>query len=177
MNGPVRKENRKLITQLLVMAVVMFGFGWALIPLYDVFCEVTGFGGRTNTKAFVPAASMQVDESRLVTVQFVSNVAQDGEWEFRPQVATMRVHPGKMYTTHYVARNLRDFDTAGQAVPSVSPGNAARYFQKVECFCFTRQDFEGHELKDMPVVFMVDPELPAHIGTVTLGYTFFDARG
>lgn len=171
--------NGKLIGQLVAMAVGMFAFGWALIPLYDVFCEVTGFGGRTSNTAYAAeiAGPVTVDESRLVTVQFVSNVAESGEWEFRPTTSSMRVHPGQMVTTHYVARNLRGHDTAGQAVPSVSPGVAARYFQKAECFCFTRQEFAGNELKDMPVVFMVDPELPPEVTTITLGYTFFDARG
>lgn len=171
------KANRNLVTQLVVMAVAMFGFGWALIPLYDVFCEVTGFGGRTSGQAYAATTVVAPDTTRTVTVQFVSNVAKAGEWEFRPHVASMRVHPGQMYTTHYTARNLSAADAAAQAVPSVSPGAAGRYFQKAECFCFTRQQFTAHELKDMPVVFMVDPELPAEVTTVTLGYTFFDARG
>lgn len=177
MNAPLKTANRRLITQLLVMAVAMFGFGWALIPLYDVFCELTGFGGRTSGQAYASTTVVAPDTTRTVTVQFVSNVAEGGAWEFRPQVSSMRVHPGQMYTTHYVARNMQGAAAAAQAVPSVSPGIAGRYFQKAECFCFTRQDFSAHELKDMPVTFMVDPELPPEVTTVTLGYTFYDARG
>jgi hypothetical protein len=109
--------------------------------------------------------------------EFVATVGGDAGFEFRPGTVRMQVHPGQAYTTHYVARNLRSVEASGQAVPSVSPGTAARYFQKTECFCFTRQDFTANELKDMPVLFIIDPEIPPEVTTVTLGYTFFDARG
>lgn len=169
-----KRSNGKLVSQLLVMVVFMFGFGYALVPLYDAFCEITGFGGRTGDQA--EAVTVAPDTSRTVTVQFVASGSGDS-WEFRPAVSSMRVHPGELYTASYVAQNLRDAGASGQAVPSVSPGSAARYFQKTECFCFTRQDFEAGEEKDMPVVFIVDPELPRDVGTLTLAYTFYDARG
>lgn len=172
----LKRENRRLVTQLLVVTVAMFGFGWALIPLYDVFCEVTGFGGRTGGQVQAPAV-VEADLERTVMVEFVATVGGRGEYEFRPQVVRMQVHPGKLYQTTYFARNLRAHDASGHAVPSVTPGAAARYFQKTECFCFNRQDFAANEGKDMPVVFIVDPEIPAEVSTVTLGYTFFDTRG
>lgn len=170
------RENRSLVTQLLVVTVAMFGFGYLLVPLYDIFCEVTGFGGRTGAQASVPT-SVEPDTDRLVTVEFVAAVGNDAGFEFRPTVVRMQVHPGQTYTTSYTARNLSAAAVVGHAAPSVSPGAAARYFHKVECFCFTQQEFAGGELKDMPVVFIVDPELPPEVTTLTLGYTFFDARG
>ncbi|MEX0899322.1 MAG: cytochrome c oxidase assembly protein [Gammaproteobacteria bacterium] len=169
-------ENRRLVTQLVVVAVAMFGFGFLLVPLYDVFCEVTGFGGKTGGQVQASTA-LEPDTSRTVTVQFISSVANSGEWAFSPKQRDIQVHPGQLYTISYLAKNLRDAPMAGQAVPSVSPGIAAKYFQKTECFCFSRQEFAGNELKDMPVTFIVDPELPPEVTTVTLGYTFFDARG
>lgn len=168
--------HRKLVTQLLIVTVAMFGFGFLLVPLYEVFCEITGFGGRTGGQVQI-ATTVEADTSRTVTVEFVALVGGSAGFEFRPTEVRMQVHPGQMYTTSYVARNLSGAQTAGQAVPSVTPGSAARYFQKAECFCFTRQEFAVNELKDMPVVFMIDPELPPEVSTVTLGYTFFDARG
>lgn len=174
----MKSENRKLASQLAVMAVAMFGFGWLLVPLYDVFCEITGYGGRTAGQAQASQVTrVAPDTDRTVTVEFVANVAQDGDWAFEPKQVRMKVHPGQMYTTEFLARNEIDAPRSGQAVPSVTPGLAARYFQKTECFCFSRQDFTAHESKDMPVVFIVDPELPAEVTTVTLSYTFYDARG
>lgn len=168
-------ENRRLVTQLTAMAVAMFGFGWLLVPLYDVFCEITGYGGRTAGQ--VQAAEASPDLDRTVMVEFVASVQDPELWVFRPKQVRMRVHPGKMYSTEFIARNLHDGARSGQAVPSVSPGVAARYFQKTECFCFNRQDFTGNESKDMPVVFVVDPEIPPEVTTVTLSYTFYEARG
>ena len=170
-------QHRSIITQLLVVTVAMFGFGFLLVPLYDVFCEITGFGGKTAGQVQASTAAMVPDLERTVTVQFVASVANAGEWEFAPVQPSIEVHPGKAYTISYVAENLRAVPTAGQAVPSVSPGKTAKYFQKTECFCFSRQDFAANERKDMPVTFIVDPELPPEVTTVTLGYTFFDARG
>ncbi len=167
--------HRSLSWQLVVMTVAMFGFGFALVPLYDVFCDITGLGGRTNTEAL--ALTETPDEDRLVTVEFVATVNEYGPWEFEPTVTKMQVHPGKLYDTTFFAKNLLGHATVGQAVPSVSPPIAARHFKKTECFCFTNQPFEADEARDMPVRFMVDRDLPAHIDTVTLSYTFFEAEG
>lgn len=160
-----------LTGKLLVMAVAMFGFGFLLVPIYDVFCEITGLNGKTVNAA--QAVTEAPDMERLVTVEFTGTVNQGGPWEFRPEKARMQVHPGKLYATTFYARNLGDTEVAGQAVPSVTPGQAAAYFRKTECFCFTRQDFAGGESKDMPLRFVVDPDLPSHVETVTLSYTMF----
>ncbi len=163
--------NKLLTGKLVLMAVAMFGFGFLLVPLYDVFCEITGLNGKTANSA--QAVSESPDLDRLVTVEFTGSVNQDGPWEFRPETVRMQVHPGKLYATTFYARNLSDQPVAGQAVPSVTPGQAAAYFQKTECFCFNRQDFLAGEDKDMPLRFVVDPDLPAHVDTVTLSYTMF----
>ncbi|MEJ2604022.1 MAG: cytochrome c oxidase assembly protein [Gammaproteobacteria bacterium] len=168
------KNHRGLSWQLLVMTVAMFGFGFALVPLYDVFCDITGLGGRTNAEAVT--VTERPDEERLITVEFVATVNQQGPWDFEPTVAKMQVHPGKLYDTTFYAKNLQSHGTVGRAVPSVSPSVAARHFTKTECFCFTNQPFEANEAKDMPVRFIVDRALPAHIDTVTLSYTFFDTE-
>lgn len=158
--------------KLVALAGAMFVFGFALVPLYDVFCEITGLGGRTADGA--ASVVEQVDESRSVRVEFVGSVRQRGAWTFRPTVSSMRVHPGKLYETAFFAHNRTARPVTAQAVPSVAPGIAAEHFKKVECFCFTQQFFEPDEGRDMPVIFMVSPDLPAHLDTVTLSYTFFE---
>lgn len=171
-NGSVRV----MVLKLVALTAAMFGFGYLLVPLYEVFCDITGLGGRTSGQA-AEVAVMAPDTSREIRVEFVAAVNAHGPWEFRPSVASMTVHPGQMYTTTFWARNLRDLDVVGHAVPSVAPGSAARYFMKTECFCFTEQLFEPREGRDMPVIFIIDPDLPAHVDTVTLSYTFFDRAG
>ena len=164
------QSNLKLTLQLGVMVVAMFGFGYLMVPIYDVFCEITGLNGKTAQSA---AEVIEQAQDRLVTIEFVSSVNQNGPWEFRPSVSRMQVHPGKLYDTTFFARNQLDRIQVGHAVPSVVPGSAARHFQKTECFCFESQEFAPGEGRDMPVRFILDPELPAHIDTVTLSYTFF----
>lgn len=166
-----RKANRSLIGHLLIMTAGMFAFGFALVPLYDVFCDITGFGGRTNTEA--ATVSERPDESRTVTVEFASNLSGFGHWDFEPEVRTMEVQPGRLYQMNFVARNGSDNVLTGHAVPSVAPGSVARHFQKTECFCFEPQEFDPREQRDMPVVFILDPEVPRHVDRVTLSYTFF----
>ena len=168
--------TRTMVLKLVALTVAMFGFGFLLVPLYEVFCDITGLGGRTSNEAATEVA-IAPDTSRMVRVEFVASVNSNGPWEFRPEVGSMMVHPGQMYTTTYWAKNLRERDIIGHAVPSVAPGNAARYFNKTECFCFTEQKFTALEGRDMPVVFIIDPDLPAHVETVTLSYTFFDRAG
>ena len=167
---------RIMVLKLAGLTVGMFGFGFLLVPIYEVFCDITGLGGRTSGEAAQHVA-VAPDTSRSVRVEFVASVNANGPWEFRPAVASMTVHPGEMYTTTYWARNMRDLDVIGHAVPSVAPGSAARYFTKTECFCFTEQQFGPNEGRDMPVIFIIDPDLPAHVDTVTLSYTFFDRAG
>lgn len=168
------QANRRLVRRLLLTAAAMFGFGFALVPLYNVFCEITGLNGKTAAEA-VAVAELEgaVDTRRTVTVQFLANVNAGAPWSFAPAVARMQVHPGELYRTRFVARNLGDAALVGQAVPSVAPGRVAEHFQKIECFCFRRQAFGPGEEMDMPLVFRLDPRIPADVSTVTLSYTFF----
>lgn len=165
-------ENRSLTGRLLVLAAIMFGFGFLLVPLYDVFCEITGFGGRTNTSAAVVEEAP--DLSREIRVEFVTTVNSYAPFEFAADIDSMTVNPGKMYFATFTARNLSNEDKIAQAVPSVAPVTAAEHFVKIECFCFTSQDFAANEQRPMPLQFIVDPDLPEYVDTITLQYTFFD---
>lgn len=158
-----------------LVALGMFGFGYLLVPLYDVFCDITGLNGKTREMVEAEAATrFQPDATRTVTVQFVANNNQGMPWEFGPEVATMQVHPGQVYNTAFFAENIAAHDMIGQAVPSVAPGKASRFFNKTECFCFNNQPLAAGERKEMPLRFIIDPSLPERIETITLAYTFFD---
>ncbi len=172
MNTP--QADRWLPGKLVVLALAMFGFGFLLVPLYQVFCDITGIGQRTG----VPTADVVVEQpsDRTVTVEFVATLNQYAPWEFRPAVQSMEVQLGKLYDTTYFAQNLTEQTLIGRAVPSVAPGTASKYFKKTECFCFTEQEFAGDEGRDMGLVFSVDPALPSHIDRLTLSYTFFADR-
>ena len=169
------RANRRTAARLAIVVLAMFGFGYALVPLYDVLCEITGLGGRTGV---VEASALDgaVDTSRTVKVQFLGTVSSRLPWEFRPTVASMEVHPGRVYETTYFARNLSPAATIGQARPSVAPSVASLHFNKTECFCFVEQEFAPGEARDMPVRFVLSRDLPAEISTVTLSYTFFNSR-
>jgi len=166
--------NQKIIRRLLFGVVGMFGFGFAMVPLYSVFCDITGINGKTGGR--VAIAATEPDMDRTVTVEFITSVNQSMPWDFRPEVTSMEVHPGKMYRTTFYARNRTDKPMVGQAIPSVTPGIAALHFKKTECFCFTEQQFSAGESRDMPLMFMVDRELPDEIGQLTLSYTFFEKQ-
>jgi len=161
-----------LAGRLLLFAVGMFAFGYALVPLYDVFCEITGFGGRTNAAPVVVAEA--VDSNRSIRLEFVTTVNEYAPWEFRSAVAGMTVHPGGLYEATFVATNLTDRPMTAQAVPSVAPARAGKYFKKLDCFCFTPQEFAAHETRELPVRFIIDSGLPEYVDTITLSYTFFD---
>ncbi|MFM8516726.1 MAG: cytochrome c oxidase assembly protein [Nevskiaceae bacterium] len=168
------QRNRRLTRQLLGMAVGAFAFGFALVPLYDVLCEVTGVG---NPKDLLKASTVKVeapDDHRLVTVEFIAELPTVGSWTFKPVVTEMKVHPGRLYEIDYVAHNLTGRDTVAQAVPTVSPGKATAFFRKTECFCFVPQSFARDETRSMPVRFIVDPALPKTLDRITLSYTFYD---
>ena len=169
------RANRKTARRLAVVVLAMFGFGYALVPLYDVLCEITGLGGRTGV---VTAGALDgtVDTSRTIKVQFLGTVSSQLPWEFRPSVSWMEVHPGQVYETTYFARNLSPTATVGQARPSVAPSVASLHFNKTECFCFVQQEFAPGEARNMPVRFVLSPDLPADIATVTLSYTFFNSE-
>ena len=172
--GSRSRRNRRSAWRLGVVVAAMFGFGYALVPLYDIFCEVTGLGGRTGV---VQAGTLpdRVDESRLVTVSFDATVNSALAWELRPSQREMKVHPGRLYETHYVARSRSGRSTVGRAVPSVAPAVASKYFNKTECFCFTSQHLEPGEEREMPVHFVVSEQLPQRVEALTLSYIFFDA--
>jgi cytochrome c oxidase assembly protein subunit 11 len=167
-----RKENRSLTGRLLILAIAMFGFGFALVPLYDVFCEITGFGGRTNTEAVAVTEAPDLD--REIRIEFMTTVNSYAQFEFAADADSMVVHPGKMYFATFTAKNLSGEDKVAQAVPSVAPVAAAEHFVKIECFCFNNQEFLASEERAMPLQFIVDPDLPDYVDTITLGYTFFD---
>jgi cytochrome c oxidase assembly protein subunit 11 len=168
--------NKRVVKRLLLAVVAMFGFGFALVPLYDVFCDITGINGKTGRVEREQALSQKVDEERMVTVEFLASVNGELPWDFKPTTRRIKVHPGAVTEVTYMARNRTAETVAGQAVPSVAPGLAAKYFNKTECFCFTRQTLGPEEEKEMPLRFVVDPNLPEEIGTLSLSYTFFQAK-
>lgn len=166
--------NRQVLRLLLVVAG-MFAFGFAMVPLYDVICDITGLNGRnSNMLTATEALPQTMDTDRLVTVEFVTTVNSGTRMAFKPNVHKIKVHPGSLETVTFYAENLGEAAMVGQAVPSVRPGTAAGYLHKTECFCFRQQAFAAHEGRDMPMRFVLDPELPEHVEVVTLSYTFFD---
>jgi cytochrome c oxidase assembly protein subunit 11 len=167
--------DRTLVWKLAALCAAMFAFGFALVPLYNAFCTLTGFGGKTAGVASAATLRARPDPTRTLRLEFVASVPHGAPWEFAPDVSHLDVHPGELYVAHFRARNLTGRELVAQAVPSVAPGAAARYFRKTECFCFTTQQFAPHEERELKVAFMVEPELPEHIDTLTLSYTFFTA--
>lgn len=166
--------NRRLGLKLAAVALGMFGFGFALVPLYDVFCEITGLNGKTRQADAESVVAAPVDTGRTVLVEFMGNAASDLPWEFRPLVRRLEVHPGQTVEVKYYVRNTATRTVTGQAVPSVTPGRSAAYFKKIECFCFTHQVLAPGEMREMPVRFMVDAGLPRDVHTITLSYAFFN---
>ena len=170
-------HNRTILRKLVVVAVLMFGFGWALIPIYRKICEVTGINILTGKDpgADQRARNTQVDTSRKVVVEFDAN--RHGPWRFKPKVNHVTVHPGELVHVDYDLVNLEDRAMAGQAIPSYAPMQSARYFQKLECFCFKQQVLAAGETRSFPVVFFIDPDLPKDVTQITLSYTFFEVPG
>lgn len=171
--GNTNSTHTKTVRKLVLAVFAMFGFGFALVPLYDVFCEVTGLNGKTNDTAATYNAD-GIDTSREVTVQFISRIAKDMPWTFEPMMAEIKVHPGERKLVKFYAKNDSTIDRIGQAVPSVSPGQAAVYLQKIECFCFNHQPLKASEDVEMALQFYVDPDLPEDVKTLTLSYTLYD---
>ena len=168
-------ENRSILVKLLIVTVGMFGFGYALVPLYRLICDVTGI--YDVEKASAPPVNTQVDRSRLVTLEFDANLRSDLPWQFRPLQTSVKVHPGQLVEVMYEVRNRSNQAVAGQAIPSYGPQVAAKYFRKLDCFCFTTQSFAAGEVRQMPVVFVIEQGLPRDVNTVTLSYTFFKVEG
>jgi len=167
-----RDRQRKHTALLLLVAVGMFGFAFALVPLYNVFCELTGINGKTSGQATVSVQTSPILE-REVTIQFLAHVGRGMPWEFRPMESRLRVRLGEVNETRFYVRNHANQAVTGQAVPSVAPGLAARYLHKIECFCFTQQTLEAGEEMEMLVKFYMGVDLPADINTLSLSYALF----
>lgn len=166
-------ENQRLLRRLLVTAVLMFGFGFALVPLYKKICEVTGINVLAAKESPASARmNTQVDASRMVSVEFDTNTT--GPFRFIPLTGSVRVHPGEVTQVVFEVRNLQHRRLQAQAIPSYAPHQAAPHFRKIECFCFSQQSLGPNEVRQMPVVFSIDPALPKNVKTVTLSYTFFE---
>ena len=168
-----RSLNARMLGKLVVVAIMMFGFGYALIPLYKKICEITGINVLSSQDGLSAGiGNTQVDKTRVITVEFDAN--SHGPWRFRPTVSSMKVHPGEMTQVVYEVVNTQARAVDAQAIPSYAPQQAAAYFKKVECFCFKQQTLQPNEAKQMPVVFFIDPKLPRDVTTITLSYTFFE---
>lgn len=173
MNRPPRRRQTLLLG---VLAVGMFGFAFALVPLYDIFCEITGLNGKTSNQAALleeVQSTSAAETDRLVTINLLGQVARGLPWEFQPVETELVVRPGELTVTTYHARNRGTKTVVAQAVPSVSPGRAAKHLKKIECFCFEAQELAPGAAIDMPVRFLVDSELPPEIVALTLSYTMF----
>lgn len=173
----LRLGNRTMLRKLLIVSVLMFGFGWALVPLYRTICEITGINVLTprNRDAENAARNTQVDRTRTVIIEFDAN--KQGAWRFRPHKSYIEAHPGELVQVQYDLVNLQSRPMAGQAIPSYAPTQAAQYLQKLECFCFQQQLLAAGETREFPVLFFIDPKLPADVKTITLSYTFFEVAG
>jgi cytochrome c oxidase assembly protein subunit 11 len=169
----LRAANRRLLRRLVVVAVGMFGFGFALVPLYEKICEVTGI--RTVARPDAPL-NTQVDASRSVRVEFDTNV-RNVAWRFTPREPVVSVHPGEVVQAVFDVVNQTDRPITGQAIPSYGPQYAGRYFRKLDCFCFAKQTLQPGETRAMPVVFVIDPATPRELVTISLSYTFFEVEG
>ena len=182
MSKEQKKANIRTTKKSLLITLGMFGFGFALIPLYSVICDVFGLNGRfidlkqADKAEYVANVERRIDTSRKVRIEFLTTLNQKLNWEFRAEQYTIDVHPGKVNEVMFYAKNLMNRKVVAQAVPSITPGFAAKYFSKMECFCFSNQTFEAGEEREMPLRFYVDPNLPKKVKTISLSYTFFDTQ-
>jgi cytochrome c oxidase assembly protein subunit 11 len=170
-----QQSNLRLGIRLGWVALFFVGFGFAMVPMYDAFCKLTGLNGKTNTVPAVMDQNTQVDFSRKVNVEFLSQTMPGVGLQFKPEQFAIKVHPGEITHMNYTVTNTSGRVFVGQAVPSITPAAATQYFEKLECFCFTQQTFQPGETRTMPVVFVVNPKMDRDLGTVTLSYAFFEA--
>jgi cytochrome c oxidase assembly protein subunit 11 len=172
-------DNRQMVVKLLVVTLLMFGFGYALVPIYKAVCSALGINvlslSELQTGERPGPSNGQVDLSRTITIEFDANAR--GPWDFKPAQASIEVHPGQVATVMYEFRNRQNRTMAAQAIPSYAPGVAMAHFTKLECFCFTEHLLQPGESKRWPVVFVVDAKLPKDVKTITLSYTFFEVGG
>ncbi|MEZ5645705.1 MAG: cytochrome c oxidase assembly protein [Burkholderiaceae bacterium] len=177
----LKRENVRMVGKLGVIALGMFAFGYALVPIYRAICEVTGINILALSEREVPGvraklpANTQVDPTRTITVEFDTNVR--GPWQFRPAQRSVQVHPGELTTVMYEFENVQKRAMTAQAIPSYAPRQAAAHFNKLECFCFTQYTLQPGEKKEWPVAFVIDPRLSRDVTTITLSYTFFEVGG
>ncbi len=177
----IKQENSNMVRKLAIIAVAMFAFGYALVPLYKAICEMTGINILSLGDRNIPgaqsnaAANTQIDKSRLITIEFDANAR--GPWDFKPAVSSIKVHPGELATVMYEFQNIQTYKMAAQAIPSYAPKQASAYFNKLECFCFNQYTLEAGEKKQWPVAFVIDPKLSKDVNTITLSYTFFEVGG
>jgi cytochrome c oxidase assembly protein subunit 11 len=177
----LQHENFRMVRKLVVVTFAMFGFGYALVPIYKKLCEVTGInvlalGEQALRRAIdKQPVNTQVDTSRTITVEFDANTR--GPWDFKPAQRSLQVHPGELTTVMYEFQNVQNRRISAQAIASYAPQQAASHFNKLECFCFTQYTLEPGEKKAWPVVFIIDPKLSKDVATITLSYTFFEVGG
>ncbi|MDF1677374.1 MAG: cytochrome c oxidase assembly protein [Legionellaceae bacterium] len=172
------RQKRKLPWILTALAVGMFGFGFLLVPIYNTLCKNLGINGKTNPSAIAyDATKAKVQKDREVFVEFVATNNSGIPWDFYPKTSKLKVHPGEIARLAFYAENKTKHRMTVQAIPSVTPGIAAKYLKKTECICFAQQTLEGHEGMNMPLLFHLDPDLPPQIKTITLAYTLFDVTG
>jgi len=167
-------KNTKLVTVLIFAVLGMFAFGFALVPIYNSLCKQLGLNGKTNSTAIAYDPQTAKIDSREITVEFVATNNSSLPWAFYPKTRKIKIHPGEMAKLAFYAENKTDHAMTVQAIPSVTPGIAAKYLKKTECFCFTQQTLNSHEAMNMPLLFHLDNELPKEINTITLAYTLFD---
>lgn len=167
-----QQQNRRLTRSLWWFTLGAFAFGWALVPLYDVLCSVTGYGSKKELMV-AAQASTTIDMNRVVTVEFTSSMPTTGAWEFVPEKNEIEVHPGQLYEATFRAKNLVAQAVTAQAIPSIAPNTATQYFRKTDCFCFTPQQFAANQERELKVRFFVDPALPRTTDRVTLGYAMY----
>jgi cytochrome c oxidase assembly protein subunit 11 len=171
----MNKNHHKLVVLLAVIVLGMFGFGFALVPIYNSICKTLGINGKTSNQAVAyDVTKVKIAKDRLVTVEFVATNNSGVPWAFYPKIRKLQVHPGEMAKLAFYAENKTDHQMIVQAIPSVTPGIAAKYLKKTECFCFARQTLNGHEAMNMPLLFHLDADLPKQVNTITLSYTLFD---
>jgi cytochrome c oxidase assembly protein subunit 11 len=170
----MKNSINKSAIKLSLIALAMFGFGYLLVPLYDVLCDITGLNGKSQNVTQQQQANFVVDESRTITVEFITTLNQGMPWDFEAATTKMQVYPGKPYNASFFVKNKTNRSIIGQAIPSIAPNVAANHFIKTECFCFNNQLLEAGQSMEMPVVFVINPALPDRIKTVTLSYTYFD---
>jgi len=170
-----KNNHKRLVITLIILVIGMFAFGFALVPIYNSLCKQLGINGKTNkTSIAYDTANANVEKNRTVLVQFVATNNGSVPWSFYPKTKQIRIHPGELATLSFYAENTTDHRMTVQAIPSVTPGLAAKYLKKTECFCFTQQTLNGHEAMDMPLIFHLDNDLPKDVKTITLAYALFD---